>query len=247
MPNYPATIEVDNSSIVIGLPLTTPKGKTRIKVKSNSLDFGTPFYTGTYAINENCYAEWQIGYDNSNLDAEGVAKEVTFHNSKGEYKYGAELTAIFYKGLKNNIFAKGILNDLISFANSVSQEDLIEENVSISRVTLGSKALKGLTFHIIEEKYPLYLLIKSDYEIEVVVQHKQRAVGYQAMIYVCLPIKNAEEKVIGRPAKPKEFIHFKVNQTENNFVFDAFKVFSLASKKHNEDIKSILAAINGIL
>ena len=246
MSNYPATIEVDNSSVIIGLPLANPTGKTRVKVKSNSLDFGKPLATRQNVISGNCYAEWQIGYDNPDPNAEGVIREVKFY-ARGERKYGAELTAIFYKGLKNNIFAKGILNDLISFANSVSQEDLIEENVSISRVTLGSKALKGLTFHIIEEKYPLYLLVKSDYEIEVVVQHKQRAVGYQAMIYVCLPIKNAEEKVIGRPAKPKEFIHFKVNQTENNFVFDAFKVFSLASKKHNEDIKSILAAINGIL
>ncbi len=246
MPNYPATIEVDDSSIIIGLPLTTPKGKTRIKVKSDSLDFGTPFYTGRHAINENCYAEWQIGYDNPDPDAEGVVRDVKFYG-RGERKYGAELTAILYYGLTNKIFAEGMLNDLVSFANSVSQEDFIEENVSISRVTLGSKALKGLTFHIIEEKYPLYLLVKSDYEIEVVVQHKQRAVGYQAMIYVCLPIKNAEEKVVGRLAKPKEFIHFKVNQATNNFVSDAFKVFSLASKKHNEDIKSILAAINGIL
>ncbi len=246
MPNYPATIEVDNSSVMIGLPLANPTGKTRVKVKSNTFDFGKPLATRQNVITENCYCEWQIGYDNPDPSAEGVVREVTFY-ARGERKYGAELTAILYKGLANNIFTKGMLNDLISFANSVSQEDLIEENVSISRVTLGSKALKGLTFHIIEEKYPLYLLVKSGYEIEVVVQHKQRAVGYQAMLYVCLPIKNAEEKVVGRPSKPKEFIHFKVNQTKNNFVFDAFKVFSLASKKHNEDIKNILAAIKGIL
>jgi len=246
MANYPATIEVDNSNLIIGLPLANPQGKVRIKTKSGPLDFGKPLATRQNLITETCYAEWQIGYADTNPNQEGVVRDITFY-SRGEHKYGAELTTILHKGLTNNILARETLTDLMSFANSVSGKDLIEESTAISRATLGSKVLNNLTFYVIEEKYPLYLLKKPEYEIEVVVRHKQKAVGYQAMIYLCLPVKNAEEKVIGRLAKQKEFIHFKVNQTENNFVFDAFKVFSLASKKHNEDIKSILAAINGIL
>lgn len=102
----------------------------------------------------------------------------------------------------------------------------------------------GLTLHLIEEKYPLYILEQPDFEIEVIIRHKQRAVGYQSMVYVCLPIKNAEsEEIIGRYAFTNEAVRFRLTNDKNNFVFDAFKLFSLASKKHNEDIKSILQAI----
>lgn len=246
MPNVPALVRCDGSHIIIGLPLTNPTGKIRVKKKDSKFDFGRPIATRQSAVDEKCYIEWQIGYDNPHPREPGVINEVTFF-TRGERKFAFELSAMLYLGLVNGIFPTDVLQDLLSFAVSISKEDLIEESSILSRAPLGSRNVKGLTLHLIEERYPLYILEGYNYEIEVIVRHKQRAVGYQSMIYVCLPIKNAEENVIGRPARSSEIITFKVSQNENNFVYDAFKVFSLASRRHNEDIKSILGAIKGVL
>lgn len=246
MANVPALVRCDGSHIIIGLPLTNPTGKMRVKKKDSKFDFGRPFATRQSTIDEKCYIEWQIGYDNPDPSEPGAINEIAFF-TRGKHKFAFELSAILYLGLVNGIFPMDVLQDLLSFAVSITKEDLIEESSIISRAHFESRIVKGLTLHLVEEKYPLYILEGSDYEIEIIVRHKQRAVGYQSMIYVCLPIKNAEENVIGRLARSREIINYKVSQKGNNFVYDAFKVFSLASRRHNEDIKSILAAIKSAL
>lgn len=244
MPNIPALVRSEQTHILVGLPLTNPTGKIRVKRKGDKFDFGHPIATRQSVMDDNCYIEWQIGYDNPNPSEPGVIGGLDFF-TRDKHKFAFELSAILYTALVDGIYPTEVLIDLLSFANTVSDGELIEEITTLSRAHLGSRNVKGLTFNVIEEKYPLYLLEGRDYEIEVIVRHKQRAVGYQSMVYVCLPVKNAEESVIGRVANKREIVNFKVFQEQNNFVCDAIRVFALASKRHNEDIKSILAAING--
>jgi hypothetical protein len=246
MPNISASIECDGSHIVVGLPLTSHTGKIRVKRKEDRFAFGREVATRQSAIDERCYIEWQIGYDNRTPYEQGVISKIVFFN-RGEQKFAFELSTILYMGLINNVFPTEVLKDLLSFANTLSDEEFIEESSRIARVLSGSRNIKGLNLHIIEEKYPLYFLGGKDYEIEIIVRHRQRAGGYQAMVYVCLPIQNAETSVIGRTARSSETINFKISQNNNNFVYDAFRVFALASRQHNEDIKNILSAINGVI
>lgn len=242
MPNIGATIQFKNGEIVLGLPITTPTGKIRVKRKEDKFDFGAPVASKQTVLDENCYIEWQIGYDNPDENAEGVVQKIQFIR-KGEPKFGYELTSIFWMGLMEKVFDKNRVDELLSFANSIQPDDLIEENSQITRNNINDKIIKNINFHIIEEKYPVYLLAKDDYEIDVVLRHKQRAVGYQSMIYLWLPIKNAENDLTGRTAGTKEFAYFKISEDKNSFVFDTIKIFSLASKQHNEDMKNILLAI----
>ncbi|MBU1298424.1 MAG: hypothetical protein KKF20_04495 [Bacteroidetes bacterium] len=89
MPNKPAIIKYENDYIKIGLSITNPTGKIRVKKKENRLEFGEPVSTRKYLLDESCYIEWQIGYDNPNQDEDGVVKEIKFER-KGEIKFGYE-------------------------------------------------------------------------------------------------------------------------------------------------------------
>lgn len=241
MPNKPALLTLKDNYVNLGLSITSPTGKIRVKKKENRLEFGEPVSTRKSLLDENCYIEWQIGYDNPDKDDDGVVKEIRFER-KGETKYGYELTNILWIGLREGIFNKAIVNELIDFAKSIKSSDFIQENSQISRNTSNQKTINNLNLHIIEEKYPVYLLEKKDYEIDVVVRHKQRAVGYQSMLYVWLPLKNSENSLIGRTAERNEVAYYKINEKTNNFVFDTFKMFSMASRQHNKDILNILEA-----
>jgi hypothetical protein len=247
MPNYPAKIAFQSGFIKIGLPLTNPTGKIRVKEKSKIYDYGKPFATRQNIINNNCYLEWQIGYDSLYPDAEGVVREIKFIR-KGEVKYGSELTNILYIGIKNHIYPKSTIEDLLNFAGSVNKDKYIDMVADIQRTHGGSITLHGLEFQRIGETYPVFFLAGTGYDIEVEIKHKQRAVGSQSMIYVCLPIKGAIEKnIIGRTANPLEVLNYKVDSKENNFVYETFKVFALASHQHNEDIRNILNTMKKVL
>ncbi|MFC1514484.1 R.Pab1 family restriction endonuclease [Candidatus Omnitrophota bacterium] len=243
MPNISSKIDYNSDHIRISLPITSPTGKIRVKRREGKYDVGFPFATRQNALDAHCYVEWQIGYDTPNPSLDGCVKEISFVR-KGETKYGFELTSLLYNGIKNGIFDAGSVKELLYFSKSIDKQLLFEEKAIISRNMLEPFRMPSLDFHVIEEKYPLYYLDKKDYVIEVAIKHKQRAVGYQAMIYVCLPIGIFNEKIVGRAANQKELISFNVHNTENNFIYDAFRVFSMASKQHNHDIVNILTLIS---
>ncbi len=247
MPNIPAKISFDQKGFInIELPITSPTGKIRVKEKTDTYEFGMPLATRQKDISSTSYIEWQIGYDNENLSNEGVIKEIEFIR-KGETKYGFELSNILYTGIRNSVFPANIITELLTFATSISKEYYADIIANIERNYKGPFNLGGLELHRIEEIYPVFYYIGDDYNIELVIKHKQRAVGYQAMIYVCLPLSGAIPNVIGRKAEPKEHVNYRVNQTSNNFVYDAFKVFALASSQHNEDMRNILTAISKLI
>jgi hypothetical protein len=246
MPNIPAEVVIQNNKLILGLPITTPTGKVRVKRKKSVFDFGTPVSTRQENLSEDCFIEWQIGYDTRDEHTEGVvAKEIIFER-KGEIKYGYELTSMLMLGVQHHVFPITVIDELIAFAKSLSIGDFIEENAEILRNKKSAIVKSNLELNIVEETFPVFLFEGKDYHIDIVVKHKQRAVGYQAMIYVWLPIKNSSDQIVGRPANQKEVLHFEIDEEKNNFIFDCFKIFSLASKQHNEDIINILSAMKKI-
>jgi R.Pab1 restriction endonuclease len=83
--------------------------------------------------------------------------------------------------------------------------------------------------------------------IEIQLKQKQRAVGYQAMVYVCLPFdKIITAKGEPRPAGPahtKETVRYIFSAENIDFLFDIVRAFGIASRQHNEDLTKILDAI----
>ena len=246
MPNYPSIISLMNGKIEVGLPLTSPTGKIRTKNRDDRL-FGNPMASRQNNFTDSCYIEWQIGYDDPDPNKTGVEKKISFQRN-GELKYGYELSCLLYNGIINDIFNNSILDDLINFATSIDENHFFEDLSPITRRIIdGNMNFNRMIFTQLLEESPLYIYNNNRYSIEVKISHKQKAVGYQAMIYVCLPVQYFIENIIGRKANKKEYIHFNISKSEDNFIVNTFKIFAIASKKHNADIINILKAIKCII
>jgi hypothetical protein len=83
--------------------------------------------------------------------------------------------------------------------------------------------------------------------VQIQLKQKQRAVGYQAMVYVCLPMSEVRA-MDGSPraagsAHSKETVFYDFNRGNAAFLIDIIQAFGIASKQHNEDIQKILGKI----
>ena len=83
--------------------------------------------------------------------------------------------------------------------------------------------------------------------VQIQLKQKQRAVGYQAMIYVCIPMNevlamdNSPRKT--GPAKSKETVFYDFNHKNADLLLDIIQAFGIASQQHNEDMRNILGKI----
>jgi len=79
---------------------------------------------------------------------------------------------------------------------------------------------------------------------EIQIKHKQRAVGYQGMVYFCIWIKSLKDKegkpLIGRKANPNEKVIVELSKDD---LFNITKTFMITSKDHEWDMKTILKGI----
>ena len=83
--------------------------------------------------------------------------------------------------------------------------------------------------------------------MQIQLKQKQRAVGYQAMVYVCLPLNevramDGSTRQAGK-AHPKETVFYDFNRDNAAFLLDIIQAFGLASQQHNEDLREILGKI----
>jgi hypothetical protein len=83
--------------------------------------------------------------------------------------------------------------------------------------------------------------------VQIQLKQKQRAVGYQAMVYVCLPM-NEVLAMAGTPrptgkAHAKETVLYEFNRENSDLLLDIVQAFGMASQQHNEDVQKILGKI----
>jgi hypothetical protein len=83
--------------------------------------------------------------------------------------------------------------------------------------------------------------------VQIQLKQKQRAVGFQAMVYVCVPMDEVLT-MDGTPrppgsAKAKETVYYDFNRDNAAFLLDIVHAFGLASAQHNEDVRQILGKI----
>lgn len=162
------------------------------------------------------------------------------HKNDKEY-VSYELSDMFRALYEAKIITKEEIEELIDY----NKDDVldIEKEYKIKRETAG-KILKN-DFEYFEEKAPLFILKINDSSfVEIILQHKQRAVGYQCMIYFGAYMSAVKDsngnKVIGRTARSKEEIILELSKEH---LFAIAKSFIVASGDHAWDMKKILSEI----
>jgi hypothetical protein len=151
-----------------------------------------------------------------------------------------ELADLFEMAMKNNVISKEEIKELLNF----NKEKIdIEAQYSVKRKSL-NKAISE-NFEYFEENAPLFIKRMNDkFFTEIQIKHKQRAVGYQGMVYFCIWIKSLKDKegksLIGRKAKPNEKVIVELSKED---LFDIAKTFMITSHDHEWDMKTILKGI----
>jgi len=232
--------------IVVELPITSPTSKFRLKRPVDGF-ISEPVACRSAEIKENDYIEWQISYDTDNLHEESIVKKVVMHKEEG-VRYGCELVKLMVEGYKLSLLTGeqiSSLNDIIR-----SGEDGLEESemIVIKQIEKDNNRLYesyGFTKNTI--LIPNYIKYGNNYSVEIKIAHKQRAVGYQSMIYLNLPISACRDKkggsLVGRMAEIKEVVEYVVDESNNSLISDTLLAFAIASRKHRNDIRLIFKSL----
>ncbi len=221
MASVEASVSFENGKIVIGLPITRPTSKIRVKKIEKGVGVPVSTRQEPFPVGEalrDYYIEWQISY----------AKD-------GCYDY--ELSRIVRLAHKCSILTDKDIDELLKFADDVKS---YLEDRGIKRESTEDE-LYG--FNIYEDVYPVAKKELSSGEfIEIVLKHKQRAVGYQSMVYVCIPLTNVEPNLAGRIARRNEVVKYEVPL---DLMKELLRAFIIASETHKDDIVKFLRSIIG--
>lgn len=247
--------EIDESGRIIrvALPLTATSGKVRVKRRSILNEYGVPVATCRTVLTQDCYAEWQIGYDVVVKDAEKLKlttlSDKRFVGANGKEKALYELSEYLFYLKKWRLVSGGELRALSETLKEIPSDALfdVHPDLSIKRSHLTEKTINGLAFFSTRVEYPLVIHKFGRYEIvaEITTREKQRAVGVQPMLYLCFPLTElrTSEPLVGRTAKSKETADFVVDKSNAHVFLDLFHLFGMLSENHRKDVLSIIDLI----
>ena len=235
-------IFTNGDSIRVRLPLTDVTGKVRVK-EMNPGGFGIPVAPSKTVLGEKHYLEWQIGYDIPNTNSPSVVPQITFTRN-GETKFGHELAKIIFESVRLGLLST---NDLIREIEALKkiQPAEFEESLPVQVEASTNAAANG--FQSAVQRLPQFTKTTPHGSVQIQLKQKQRAVGYQAMVYVCLPMNqvldmNGNLRKAG-PAESKEKAYYDFNASNAAFILDIIHAFGMASQQHNEDIRQIIGKI----
>ena len=235
-------VETKGDAVRVRLPLTDVTGKVRVKEKTSD-GFGLPIAPMKTLLDGKFYLEWQIGYDIASTNSPTVVPEIKFIRN-GETKYGHELSKIIFEAVRLGIIST---NDLIHEIDSLKKvrPSEFEESQTV-QVEVSTNATKD-GFQSAIQRLPQFTKTTSHGWVQIQLKQKQRAVGYQAMIYVCLPVNevltlDSAPRKIGN-AKSKETVYYEFTRANSDLLLAIIQGFGIASQQHNEDIQKILGKI----
>ena len=257
MPKAPTrTVFFDNEARLLRaeLPLTSPTGKIRVKRRSHFEQYGEPVAACSEHLLQSDYVEWQIGYDllatPDNAPATTLSDR-TFENAKNppETKFPYELSELLFHARRFGWFGEDAVRSLATFVAAVPDDKLLDvhPDMAVLRSNSVQTTINGMYFWKMEVRYPLLVHRFGDYEIyaEVINREKQRGVGLQPMLYVCIPLANLEfdASPFGRTARPKEKCRWPVGPAEAPLLLELFRIFGMLSARHRHDTLAILHAL----
>ena len=235
-------IEVLTNAVRIRLPLTDVTGKVRVKERTPD-GFGLPVAPSRVTLGKKHYLEWQIGYDSPTTNSPSSVPAIQFQR-KGETKYGHELSKIVFEAVRLGLLST---NDIASKVEALRkiQPAEFEESQPV-QIEVSTNANAG-GFQSSVQRLPQFTKVTPHGSVQIQIKQKQRAVGYQAMVYVCLPLDQVLT-MDGEPRKPgkarlKETVYYDFTRENAAFLLDVIHAFGMASQQHNEDIRQILGKI----
>lgn len=233
---------VETNAIRVRLPLTDVTGKVRVK-ETTPDGFGLPVAPSKTVLGKKHYLEWQIGYDVPNTNSPTVVPQIRF-TRKGETKYGHELSKILFEAVRLGFLSTNAVAEELALLKK-NYSGTFEESRSVEVEVSTNKTADG--FQSAVQRVPQFTKTTPHGSVQIQLKQKQRAVGYQAMIYVCLPM-NGVLTMDGAPrpparAKSKETVLYEFNAANAAFLMDIVHAFGMASRQHNEDIRNILGKI----
>ena len=163
--------------------------------------------------------------------------------STGRYIY--ELSDYLIEIVKQKFIG---LEDIKKLLKEIKDEkEFLTDELEIYRSHPKSYSFKKLNFLKCTITYPLLiyevknLLIK----VEIVVKEKQKAIGIQPMLYLCLPLKLTEEfsQLENKLVSSKQKASYLVDKNNFHFIIETIRIFALLSKKHHRDVVNILTTI----
>lgn len=240
--NIPAKIEVGKGKLIVKLPLTNPTGKIRVKRRGRTSNYGIPIATRREVFKEIDYVEWQISYATDNPPVVSKVEGIRLNG-----QVGFELTKLLCEGIKIGILSNNDILEMETFIKDIKKEDTLEENEEILREDTKYEVKGGFKKFI--EKSPLFIKNNEEkgYFVEIILKHKQRAVGLQAMVYLCIYINQLKDwdgkLLMGRTARPREFGILEITSENKEIIIDVVKAFAIASCQHRNDIQSILQQV----
>jgi hypothetical protein len=243
-----------NKTLAIVIPLTKGREKTRIKKRSFFNEYGIPVSTKTETFTQNCYVEWQIGYDIVIADKEKISlttlKDKTFIGANGKEKALYELSEYVCYFHKWGMVSKQHLLEIKNFLAKLKKSDFIDDlnNFPIERTHPVERNVCGINFAYTQVKYPMLIHKFGAYEIlaEIKVTEKQYAFGVQPMLYFCFPITELKSpnQLLGRSAQTKETADFVIDCKNISIFLEMLKIFGILSANHNQDIRTIIDTID---
>lgn len=244
---------IKKNEIKVAIPLTKGTEKTRIKRRSILNEYGIPVSTKIEPFAQDCYVEWQIGYDVITSDTEKLEKttlkDLRFIGANGKEKALYELSEYIKYFYDWKVISKESLINIENYLKQLSEDDFLDTNpeLSIKRTHPINKTINDFNFMWTKVEYPLLVYKFGKFEIvaEIKITEKQYAIGTQPMLYLCFPITELEnsENLLGRTAQTKEFANFVINDKNINVFLEMLKLFGTLSKNHNKDAISIINVI----
>lgn len=235
-------IRPGKSCVDVLLPITSVTGKVRVKQRTAD-GFGVPIAPRQVSLDASCYVEWQIGYDTPDPHDISRAPGIVFQR-RGETKYGHELSTILLDAHKAALLTTAQLRETRKFLRSHRRASFEGSEQIVTEQAPAKNSALPPDFTRRVEKAPLYTKQTKAGVIELELKHKQRAVGYQAMLYVCLPMStvlrpDGTPRPPG-PARAKEIVLYRFDRIRMDFLLDIVRAFGLASPQHNADLTKII-------
>jgi len=242
------TLNEQNKQISVHIPLTTTRGKIRIKERSLLNECGVPVATRQTKFSQKHHVEWQIGYDLViGKSQESTLIDKTFIGANGKNKALYELSEYLYYFYLWNVITKEKLREIKEFIEGTDDKLLIDVNneYNILKSPFIEKSLFGINFKYAEIKYPLLVHTFKNYGIitEIVIRGKQRAVGVMPMLYLCFPVTELRTNLLGRTAATKETADFVFDANNVEVLLDIIKIFGVMSSAHKHDMLEIINVI----
>ena len=153
---------------------------------------------------------------------------------------------MFYSCEKKLVDKKDVILTYNKILSTEKTIDIIDE-MQITRTNPVETEINGVNFYRMKISYPLLVHKFGKYDIyaEIIIKEKQRAVGIQPMLYVCLPVTalQFEHNALGRTLDSRECASWNIGKEEAALSLELFRIFGMLSKKHKYDAAAILKTL----